>query len=159
MGHAHLDNITEWMAKRMYAKGKLTMREMVNGLKADKIPFQASEGEYTDYGMLAMGVIDVICFWFNHCGRPTLSSKGKVAYSPVIEPFEMTKEQQEVFKVFLEDGDDNIFMDDIDADIEEDEPYPDVGGRIGIFESIKWRYAKGWRSKYPKIPMPGTVTH
>jgi hypothetical protein len=157
MGHANLTNISEWVARRMYAWGKMSICDMVNGLRRSKQTVHASEGEYEEYYMLAMAVVDVVCFLHLHHDSPTLARKHRT-HNPVIEPVDMTPKQQEVFNTWLND-DDCIFTDGLEVEVEEDQPYPDVGGRIGVFESIKWRYAKGWRNKYPEIPLLGNVTH
>ena len=158
MGHANLTNISKFLARRLYAKGKLSIREMIAGLKRAGEEIQASEGAYNEYYMLAMGVVDVICFWYLHHDSSTLARQHRT-HNPVIEPVDMTPEQQEVFDTWLNDEDDCIFMDNLEVSVHEDEPYPDVGGRIGIFESIKWRYARGWRKRYPEVPLLSNVTH
>jgi len=158
MGHANLTNISEFLARRLYAKGKLSIREMIDALKRAGEQIHASEGSYDEYYMLAMGVVDVICYWYLHHDQPTLARRHRT-HNPVIEPVGMTPEQQKVFDTWLNDEDDCIFTDGLEVEVDEDQPYPDVGGRIGIFESIRWKYATIWRKSYPEIPLLSNVTH
>ena len=59
MGHANLKNLDVLMIKRIYAKGKVTLRDLVQTAILQGESLQASEGPYDDAGML--------CYGFEHC--------------------------------------------------------------------------------------------
>ena len=62
MGHAYLANICNFFITRLYAKGKLSTTECIEGLQKKGETLHAAEGEYEDDYMLAMGLWDVISF-------------------------------------------------------------------------------------------------
>lgn len=72
MGHANLLNISEFFINRLYAKGSLSIDQCADALVAAGETLHASEGEYDDKDMLAMGLIDIV----NYLSRTDPSRHG-----------------------------------------------------------------------------------
>ena len=60
MGHANLSNISKFFVRRLYAKGRLSIRECCQQLVNAGEELHASEGRYKDEEALAIGVVDVV---------------------------------------------------------------------------------------------------
>lgn len=120
MGHANVKNLSVFFIKRLYAKGKITLREAIEGAMAKGLTLNASEGAYDDEDMVGMG-LEVCASW--------LQEKG------VIEPHEPTKAQ----KLALERADDRT------SELNEED--------YKALDSIQWKFAPGWRRKYPDLPI------
>jgi hypothetical protein len=152
MGHAHLDNLEVFFVRRLYAKGKLSIRAAQEAASKAHETLRASEGEYTEDYMIRMGLEDVVYFLAVLYNPPRLFKRGKAkSLGPIIEPVEpLTEEQQAI-------------LDEWRADV----AYCDWGcgedgngGQYGILDSILWKFGPGWRKQYPDgIPAIGTVTH
>jgi hypothetical protein len=145
MGHAHLDNLLNFFVRRLYAKGKLSIADAQTAASQAGETLHASEGEHTDPCTIRMGFGDVVNFLAAEQGSRWAPDRP----GPVIEPVSLTDEQK---RILIEwDTDDQM-----DWDCGED----GNGGQYGIFDSIEWKFAKGWRRRYPDgIPQIGTVTH
>lgn len=137
MGHANLTNISLFFNTRLYAKGKLTIAECVTALVAAGETLHASEGEYEDAYMLAIGLEDVIRFL--RLDHPVDPGDTLGEAMPVIVPFEPTAVQGAVLEILRQEG----------GPVNRDE----------IFEGIRWAYNKSWRNRFPKIPVLTNVTH
>lgn len=150
MGHANLSNISDLFVRRLYAKGKLSIREAVDALEKAGETLQASEGEYTDRPMLGMGTGYVVGFL---AGKPSFlagASGADFSEFPVIVPVGLTPEQEELYRQWYND-DDSIEEWDCGDDGD--------GGQYGIFDSIRWKFAPGWRKRYPNIPRLGNISN
>jgi hypothetical protein len=60
MGHANVANLSRFFLRRMYAKGSLSIAECAQALAKSGEKMHASEGDYEDDFMLAMGVVQII---------------------------------------------------------------------------------------------------
>jgi hypothetical protein len=60
VGHANLSNLSNFFINRLYAKGSLSISECIEALQAAGETLHASEGEYDEDSMLAMGLIDIV---------------------------------------------------------------------------------------------------
>lgn len=138
MGHANLSNISDFFIKRLYAKGKLSIKECADALQEAGETLHASEGEYEDLYMLRHGLMDVVQF---------LRDEGK--QWPIVIPHKDTTPTQHDILRQWEDGN----MDDWDCGDDGN------GGEYGIFDSIQWVFGPGWRQKYRDIPRLGNITH
>lgn len=143
MGHARLTNLSNIFVRRLFAKGKVTIREVADVCLAKGETLHASEGEYEERHMVCFGLEDVVDFLlkkhkYTPHGEPT----------PVIEPVDMTEEQQKIYEQWI-DGDTTEW--DCGNDGE--------GGEYGILDSIHFRFAPGWRKRYPDIPILEHITH
>ena len=149
MGHANLSNISDFFIRRLYAKGKLSVRECVDALEKAKEPLRASEGYYHDRPMLSMGTEEVIAFL---AGQPNYLAHVNCCHKhefPWIIPHELTPEQKKLFDEWWDGG---IGCDwDCGDDGE--------GGEYALFDSIRWKFAPGKRKLYPEIPRLSHVTH
>lgn len=142
MGHANLDNLSKIFARQLYAHGTITIKQVVDRCIEIGEPLKASEGEYEgEEGrpIIAMGVEEVANY-LKHDHAPL--------NTPVIETVDMTEEQQKIFDQWCTD-------DMTEWDCGDD----GSGGEYGILDSIKWRFASGWRKQYPNIPVLGHVTN
>jgi hypothetical protein len=135
MGHAYCRNISEFWNRRLYAKGKLSIRECILALEKAGEAFNTAEAAYSDKNMLGFGLFLVIAHLTEH-------------KSAVIEPSDMSDRQKVVYEEWLNEGCDRFGCYEWD----------DLDCKWGIFESIKWRYAPGWRKQYPEIPVLGHLT-
>lgn len=133
MGHANLDNMSRLFVRQLYAKGSLTIRQAVEVAVKRGETVHASEGELSDESMVAMGLEQVVHF---------LQQEG------VIQCFDLTDQQQKILEQW-QDGD--ITNWDCGDD--------GRSGEYGMLDSIQWRYAPGWRKRYPNIPLLGNVTN
>lgn len=109
---------------------------------------QASEGAYEgEEGrpMICMGLEEVAGFLLAE-HRFTPRSKPM----PVIEAVDMTEEQEKIFHEWKDPNGDIMNWDCGDDG---------NGGEYGILDSIKFRFAPGWRKRYPEIPVLGNVTN
>ena len=62
MGHAHLGNISHFVIRSLYAKGQVSMDDILQQMHRKGETLRASEGEYDDYGTMGSGVEEVIGF-------------------------------------------------------------------------------------------------
>lgn len=144
MGHAHLDNLLNFFIRRLYAKGKLSIAEAQIAASKAGETLHASEGEHSEDYMIRMGLEDVVSFLSAEQGSRWAPDRP----GPVIEPVSLTEEQRRILVEWKTDV--------MDWDCGED----GNGSQYGILDSIEWKFAKGWRKRYPKgIPQIGTVTH
>ena len=137
MGHASVGNIAQFWLRRLYAKGKLTIKDCVDAMVKAGEQLAASEGYYSDDYMLEMGLTEVINHLVSH--QPVTWVKNRLihgAVEPVVE--DMTKRQKEIFAEWM-DGDK---VGDWDGDVDNEE------SQYAIFASIPWRFAPGWRGRY-----------
>jgi len=124
MGHAYVKNLSEILMKRIYAKGKVSIRELVDYCVEHKIALHASERDYFDEYMLAYGFEELVLFH----ARKWCENK----HRPNIEAIPETDKEKELVKEFMENGISNI-------DNEED---------TKTFLNIKWKFTQGTRKMY-----------
>lgn len=137
MGHADLSNICTFFVRRLYAKGRLSIKECVEGLQKAGEAVHASEGLYEDECMLA--------FSTEWCVRFLAGCQGH-SYKPpqmdeVIVPILETEEQREVIDSWRIEGE------------------PDDEEKIRILDGIQWRFGPGWRKKYKDVPILSYVSN
>lgn len=147
MGHANLSNLSEFFIRRLFAKGKLSVKECSDAMMRAGVTLNASEGRYEDPYMLRLGLEDVLRFMLDPKGMGYRLQRGQPP-GPIIVPAALTKQQGELLKVW-EQGDHSDWDSGDDGN----------GGEYGEFDAIEWRFAPGWRKLYPKIPKLGNVTH
>lgn len=82
MGHANLTNLSRLFIDRLYAKGKLSVREAVEVAIAKGEEVQASEGGYGDEGTLSMAIEQIV----DHLGRGRVDVPGGPFIRPLFEP-------------------------------------------------------------------------
>ena len=130
MGHAYVKNLSDILIKRIYAKGKVTIQELVDHCVKNKIALHASERDYFEEYMLAYGFEELVLFhaqkWCENKHRPN------------IEAIPETDKEKEIAKEFMENGVSNI-------DNEED---------TKTFLNIKWKFTQGTRKMYIEKTMP-----
>jgi hypothetical protein len=121
VGHANVKNLSEFFIRRLYARGKLSLREAIEGAMAKGLTLNASEGPYDDEGMIGMG-LEVCISWLWHEQK-------------VIEPHEPTEAQKHALECLM----------DTSTEFEEVD--------YKALDSLKWKFAPGWRAKYPDLPI------
>lgn len=124
MGHAYVKNLSDILIKRIYAKGKVTIQELVDYCVKNKIALHASERDYFEEYMLAYGFEELVRFH----AQKWCENK----YRPNIEAIPETDKEKEIAKEFMENGLSNI-------DNEED---------TKTFLNIKWKFTQGTRKMY-----------
>lgn len=141
MGHANVSNISEFFVKRLYAKGSLSMKECVEAMKTAGVTLRASEGEYEDEDMLALGLEQVVDF---------LRTAQQPYDSPVIAPDPKTTSDTQrkiLVKWYIEGLDEAIT----------DYDHPDSEYRI--LDDIRWIFAPGWRKRYKEVPILSHISN
>lgn len=182
MGHMYPDNICKFFIRRLYAKGKLSVKDCVEGLIKAKEKVSCAEGASDEPYMLAMAVERVVHF---------LSGLEGHEYQPgqreaIIVPVNPTPYQQAVIDVWTSRRDPDplpplmppprqgryAVLGEVDEPPPPTPPHPPVpdmgswdvgadgnGGEYGVLDSVEWQFGPGWRKKYPDdIPILGTVT-
>lgn len=125
MGHANVSNLSNFFLRKLYKKGKLSIRDCVDLMLDQGIKLQASEGEYEDKEMLEYGVEQVV----NHL------LEYPIPLPPVINPVHLSKEQGDLLSEWLTDG---------EGDEWDQKEY-------NLLHSIVWKFNKGWRKQYSQI--------
>lgn len=143
MGHAHVLNLSEAFVRRLYAKGKVSIKEVAEACLQKGETLHASEGEYEEKFMICHGLEDVVLYLLS-AHKFTPRSKP----TPVIEPVGMTEEQERIFEEWATDA---MFDWDCGDDGE--------SGQYGVLDSIQFRFAPEWRKRYPDVPLLESVSH
>ena len=144
MGHANLSNLSEFFIRRLYAKGKLSVQEATDAAIAKNEKLSASEGDYEDSYMVSFGFEQIVEFLLEPVHKINRKSKP----SSVIEVCDydsLTEEQQRVFDLWMKNSDEIMNWDS-------EKEYQ-------ILDSIRFKFADGWRKVYPDIPMLSYVTN
>ena len=150
MGHMHPESLCKFFVRRLYAKGKLTIRDAIDGAKKAKLVVSCSEGTYEDDYMYGMGFEHIVQFLLaDH--RYIRSSHTN--QSPIIQPDRdfLTNEQRTCLDQWL--ANDNGFFEkhgDFDGD--------GMNDSYRALYAVPWRYTGHWRKKYPDIPILEEVT-
>jgi hypothetical protein len=133
MGHAYVKNLSDILLKRIYAKGRVSIEELVDYCVNNKVPLNASEGDYYEGYMIELGLSHLILFhakkWCKNKHRPNL------------EPIAENERQEELIKRFHKSG-----LSDLgDSDNIED---------WNEFRKIKWKFTQGTRKMYLDKTIP-----
>jgi hypothetical protein len=142
MGHANLGNLSNLFVRQLFAKGKLSIREITDIAVAKKETVHASEGELDDECMLSYSFEEIVGFLL--CDHKS-SPKSKA--TPVIEVCDydkLTDEQRDIYDKFVSNDDAMSNWDSGDDG---------RSGEYGLLDSIYFRFAPGWRKRYPDIPI------
>lgn len=143
MGHANLSNISRFFVKRLFAKGTLSIGECTAALEKAGEQIHASEGSYSEPYMLSTMLAEVIHYMYHYKGAPVVELKRSdyVQY-PIVVPVLDTPEKERLMQQWLDQGEG-----------EWDEP------EYSAFDQIGWRFGKGWRKRYPEIPILAEFTN
>lgn len=149
MGHADLSNLSDFFIRRLFAKGKLSIYDCVQAMLKKKVTYNASEAVYVEAYMISMGAEEAVRFLWKYDapdGETILDDIVEAAdrdeefTGPIIVPVSLSPEQQHILQEWDQEN------------VQEPEEYE-------ILDSIAWKFAPGWRNKYPEIPRLGRVTH
>lgn len=146
MGHATVTNLSEGFIKQLYAKGQVSIAEVADVLQKRGEKLQAAEHAYEERYMLCHGLEDVVA-WLLKPQKKRPRDKA----TPVIEPADMTEEQTQIYNTWIDPSDNSLTEWDCGDDGE--------GGEYAILDSIKWKFANGWRAMYPEIELLDYVSH
>lgn len=136
MGHGYPENLSKFFIRRLYAKGKLSIREATAAAIAAGEKAEASEGAYDQAEMISLFFEIIISALRNHRGpREAHYPAGRA--DPVIVPAFLTSNQKQLLQKYDAE---ELYLDGYDD--------PETK----LFDSIKWKFAPGWRAKYPDIP-------
>jgi hypothetical protein len=147
VGHANLSNLSDFFVRRLFAKGKLSVKECSDAMVKAGVTFNASEGRCSEPYMLRLGLEDIISFMLDPEAMGYRFRKGQPE-TAIIEPVGLTERQKELLSEWKR-GDASNWDSGDDGD----------GGEYGEFDAIVWKFAPGWRKLYPDIPKLGNVTH
>lgn len=148
MGHANLTNISEFFLNQLHKKGKLSICECVKVMSEAGETLHASEGEYKEDYMLAMGLEQIVAYlltYWENVGKCDLRwQRGGRKLSAVIEPAEeLNDEQAKIFSQWVEDG----------PEFEWDEK------EYHILDNIQFKFTKDWETRHDEIDPLGNVTN
>ena len=158
MGHAHLGNVSEFVIRYLYAKGQVSMDDILQQMHRKGETLHASEGEYDDYGMMGTGVEQVIGF---HRTRGVIEPVNPTADDLVVLGYPDALVDSD----FTQSSDGFGFMSEAEverygwASKEENKLWKRL-------YNIKWRFCKGQRNRYKtdgrgvlNYDHVGSVTH
>ena len=126
MGHMHPENLSKLMIKHIYAKGKVSIRELIAHAIKKGETVHCSEGEYTDEGMYAMAFEYLISY---HYDSKFCYPDAYCIGIQTIEPVLNTEKDKETFNKWKTD---NFSIQ------EEWEDHMD----------LKWRFTRNGRVRY-----------
>ena len=130
MGHAYVKNLSDILLKRIYAKGKVSIEELVDHCVKNKIPLNASEGQYFEDYMIELGFSHLILFH----GLPYCENNRR----PNIEAELESKEDAKLYLNFKEHG---------LSKVEDEEDWK-------RFRKLKWKFTEGTRKMYIDKTIP-----
>jgi hypothetical protein len=139
MGHADYTNLGKFFLSRLYAKGKLSLAEVIEAAMKVGESVHASEGPHADESTLGMAFEEIV-YDLARLGDPVVTKRGIFRAAPIIEPVTpLTAAQVKALSDWY--SDEGI-----------DDCYEDL-------DSVRWKFGEGWRKKYPQIRTLGNVTH
>lgn len=141
MGHAHVKNLSKLVVRHVYAKGKASIKELTDFAIKKGETVHASEGEYEDFAMIEMTISEIIAFYLEgHKFTP------QSVPTPIFEPCKecLSERQLQILQEWL-DADEAF--DEWSVDLE------DSASDYCQFGAIPWRFAAGWRKRYPDLPL------
>ena len=198
MGHANVSNLSDFFIRRLYAGGTLSVAECVQALRAKGEALHASEGDYEDDAMLAMGLEQIVHYL--SCQNPEAHGySGPRGGGPWIVPVltvwlgkksAVSREARRLLEA-CDRAPHDEHLHAVAADKLEEEGHADwalgvrtlprkravyaqwqandtdkwdcgddgAGGEYGLFDSIRWRFAAGWRSRYRDVPRLSHITN
>lgn len=62
MGHANVKNLSEFFVEQIHVRGGISLRQAIRAAVARGLTLNASEGPYSDEGMIGMG-LEVVAAW------------------------------------------------------------------------------------------------
>lgn len=149
MGHASYHNLSDFLVKYLYAKGKVSIKMAVENFQK-RYPedgVRASEGVYTDEFMLAMAFEEIIGWWQSWSDGRRGDYRTPDTPNPIVVPVNLTDKQKDALRAW-------------DAgNLEDTQDWTDFDNNRTHFDTILWSFGPGWRKKYPDIPKLGNVTH
>lgn len=129
MGHMYPKNLSKFMIKRLYARGKVTLKELVEGATKAGEQVSCAEGKYDDDYMLSQAFEVLLGFHMKaerHRG---------LLFPEQVEPARpLTEEQERVLNLFISG---ELY----DQDFDDSDDWR-------ILDDIPWRFAKGARKLY-----------
>ena len=136
MGHANVRNLSDFFVRRLYAKGKLSLKEVAEAAAKAGVKLHASEGLNEEPEALAIGFEAVIEFLHQPECSCCESPDG-----PIIVPaYPLTEAQDKSWN-----------------DVRWEDPMLLKGWRTS--DTIQWKFAPGWRKRYPNIPKLGYMSN
>jgi len=142
MGVAHLRPICEFFMRRLYAKGKLSIRECVDAMYENGITYDTSAGSCDDKPHLALGMGGVIRFMLGIL--PTCPPQEN-RFIELVDPSDKNKK---IVMAWVHDAEDAFSPDSMDDE-----------GFFPQLDDLQWKYTKDWRKKYSQIPRLSYIGH
>lgn len=154
MGTVNLAKFSKFFAKQLYEKRAVSIMEVSAEAKALRMkypagPFGPSKEDGALY-MLRWALEDVLRFYVEIGSSDYVRDRrntGKHPAGPVVVPVALTKKQAKLLRDWK-----NCDNGDWDCGNDGD------GGPYGEFDSIKWKFNRGFRKLYPKIPSLGYLS-
>lgn len=140
MGHANLSNISNFFVKRLYAKGKLSIKDCVEALIKTGEALHASEGDYDDPETLGLGCEQVVSYLLEYWENDGVRGRKS---SPVIEASDMTDKQSKILSEWVR------------GELEGDDEYE----YFEVLDEIQFKFCPGWRKRYKEIEHLSNVTN
>lgn len=134
MGHANLQNISQFVLKQVHDQGMVTLADLVDGLQQAGEKIHTSEGDYDDKSMLRDGAETVLRYYYN------LHYQNKnEPLEPILIPADVKSKDIHVLQQWQR-GDTDDWKDGED-------------GEYTKFDQIKWKFGPGWRERYDTLPL------
>jgi hypothetical protein len=127
MGHFYPQNLDKLLLNRLYAKGTVSINELVEIAQKRKQTVHAAEGEYDEKFMLQQGFEQILAV--HH-------------YREELEPILITRKEKRAFKRWQ------------NGDIWDSDYFNENGESIGdlaVVDNLRWRFTKGQRSHYQSM--------
>ena len=134
MGHASVNNLSKMFLRRLFAKGVVTLKELVDIAEKKGECLHASECDYKDRHMLSFGFDEVLLYYFRFYKIHDPKTRHEVPVVSLNPAQRLTDIQQKTYDTFVEEG--LVF--------DSDEEYE-------AFDSIEWVFTKMGRKNYLKL--------
>lgn len=134
----------EMFLRRLYAKGKLSINDMVLHMKKNLIPYSRGLDPWYSGGALNP---DEFAQWWEHNWHLYHIILEELCFSWWLRSYKQNPGQQ-IVPVFRNKEEETLFLDfeagHLDFSyVEETE----------AFDNIQWKFAPGWRKRYKEIPV------
>lgn len=128
MGHMHPEELSKLTIKQIYAKGNISIRELIAHAKKKGIPVSCSEGTYDDDGMYSYAFEVILLYHYDSTSYMNLKNLyAKIEGIRTVEPIIETEKDKEVLNKFFSCGSEEEWE---------------------HLVNIKWKFSENGRKRY-----------
>ena len=145
MGWVTTKTIEELFLKRLYAVGKMSVKDFCDHCYEKRIPYSTGMDPWYSGGSMDREEFDK---WHNDNWHIYQIALEELLWRWWLKSWKQNPGQQLV-PVFENQEEEIAFL-----DIQAGDDWPECSEdpKMKILHNIKWKYAKGWRKKYKEIP-------